>query len=92
MDVEYYADGKIQLLELCIKEQSNVINKCLKELKLDCPFLILAIKRDEQLIIPAGEDRILPNDIIFLLAKTEEMVHLEQLLGIERLEPRGSWF
>jgi trk system potassium uptake protein TrkA len=85
LDVEYYADGKIQLLELRIKEQSNVINKCLKELKLDCPFLILAIKRDEQLIIPAGEDRILPNDIIFLLAKTEEMVHLEQLLGIERL-------
>lgn len=85
LNVEYYAEGKIQLLELQIKEEATVVNKYLKELKFDYSFLIIAIFRDDKLIIPSGCDQILANDIIFLLGKTEEMIHLERLFGIERV-------
>ncbi len=84
LDVEYYADGNIQLLELRIKSEAPVVNMYLRELKFDYSFLILAIKRHDKLIIPCGKDQLLANDLIFLLAKTKEMVHLEKLFGIKR--------
>lgn len=86
LDVEYYAEGKIQLLELRIKENDPVVNKYLRELKFDYSFLIIAILRNGELIIPSGCDQILANDIIFLLAKTAEMIHLEKAFGIERVK------
>jgi trk system potassium uptake protein TrkA len=86
LGVEYYADGNIQLLELRIKSEAPVVNMYLRELKFDYSFLILAIMRHDKLIIPCGKDQILANDLIFLLAKTKEMVHLEKLFGIKRFK------
>lgn len=84
LDVVYYAEGKIQLLELKIPENAPVANKYIRDLKFDAPFLIAAIVRDEKMLIPRGKDLIKPNDIIFVLAKTKEMIHIERFLGKQR--------
>ncbi len=84
LDVVYYAQGMVQMLELKIPPQAPVANKCLKEINYQSPFVIVAIFRDGQMLVPRGDDRILPNDIIFLLGKTKEMVRIEKLLGTER--------
>ena len=36
------------------------------------------------MIIPRGDDKLLANDIIFILAKTKEMIRIERFLGTER--------
>ncbi|MDD2212351.1 MAG: Trk system potassium transporter TrkA, partial [Clostridia bacterium] len=84
LDVVYYAEGKIQLLELKIPEAAPVAHQQVKELKFDYPFLIVAIVRKKRIIIPRGDDVIYPEDIIFVLAKTKEMIEVERLLGTER--------
>jgi len=84
LDIVPYADGKIQLLELRIPPTAPVVYQQMKELKLCYPFLIVAILRDGKMIIPRGNDQILPNDLIFLLVKTNELVRIEKFLGTKR--------
>ena len=84
LDVAYYAEGKIQLLELKIPEEAPVAHQQIKELKFDFPFLIAAIVREEKLIIPRGDDLIYPQDVIFVLAKTVDMIRVERFLGTKR--------
>jgi len=84
LDVAYYGEGKIMLLELKIPENASVARQQIKELKFDFPFLIAAIVREEKLIIPRGDDIIYPEDVIFVLAKTVDMIRVERFLGTKR--------
>jgi trk system potassium uptake protein TrkA len=84
LDVVYFGDGNIQLLELKITDEAVVASKYLKELNIPYPFVIVAIVRDGEMLIPHGDDKLLVNDIIFILAKTKDMMKIERLLGTER--------
>jgi trk system potassium uptake protein TrkA len=84
INVEYYANGKVQLLELVIKEDSPVINKRLNEINFPKPNLIVAILRDERMIIPRGTDYIRPGDFVFIIAETKNMLAVEKVLGKKR--------
>ncbi len=84
INVEYYADGKVQLLEVVIKEDSPVINKRLIEIDFPKPNLIVAILRDEKMIIPRGTDYIRPGDLVFIIAETKNMLAVEKVLGKKR--------
>lgn len=84
IDVEYFANGKIQLLELKIKDDSPILNKHLKDISMPYRFLIVAILRNEEMIIPHGNDQILKDDIIFILATTKDMIGVEKNIGIDR--------
>ncbi|MGI6552941.1 MAG: Trk system potassium transporter TrkA [Clostridia bacterium] len=80
-NVEYYAQGKVQLLELRLSEKAPVAYTKLRNLRLPHPFLIVAILRNEKMIIPRGDDILYPEDLIFVIAKTTEMLDIEKLLG-----------
>lgn len=84
LDVAYYGEGKIQLLELKIPDNAPVAHTQIKDLKNEFPFLIVAIVREEKIIIPRGNDVINPQDIIFVLAKTVDMIQVENFLGNKR--------
>ncbi len=86
INVEYYAGGKVQLLELPLASNAPVIGKPLSDLKFSHPYLIAAILRNGSMLVPRGDDVLLPGDIIFVLAETREMVAIEKLLGKERLK------
>ncbi|MGI6712731.1 MAG: Trk system potassium transporter TrkA [Bacillota bacterium] len=83
-NVEYYADGKVQLLELKVLDKAPIAGKVLKDLDSSHPFLIVAILRESKMIIPRGNDRIMIGDIIFVLAETKEMIDVEKFLGQRR--------
>lgn len=84
INVEYYADGKVQLLELRLTEEAPVVYKKLRDIQMEPPFLIVAILRHEQMIIPRGGDQLLPGDLIFVMAETKQMWSVEKMLGKER--------
>jgi len=84
IDVEYYADRKIQLLELRVSNNAPIIDKQLKDIKIPYQYLIASILRDEKMFIPRGSDVIKENDIIFVLAFTEDMIEIEKYIGKER--------
>ncbi len=83
-NVSYYADGRVQLLELELKYNSPVIGYTLLELEFPYPCVIVAIIRDDAVIIPCGKDRLLSGDRVFILAASKDMVDLESYLGIPR--------
>lgn len=69
-EVSFYADGKIQLLGLRItSSNSPIIDKPLWQLGLR-DFLIVAISRDEDLIIPDGTTEVKLGDYIYVIGRT----------------------
>ncbi|MDR1204188.1 MAG: Trk system potassium transporter TrkA [Peptococcaceae bacterium] len=84
LDVAYYAKGHIQLLELRVNPGHPLIGRDIQDLIYEKPFLIVAIVRQEHVVIPRGTDRILEGDRIFLLAQTEFMPLVEEHLGFKR--------
>lgn len=89
IDVEYYVDGKVQLLELQIPDDSPIINKQLKDINIPYRYVIASILRDNKMIIPRGNDIIQNKDILFILAKTKDMINIEKAIGKERTKIRN---
>ena len=84
VDVNYYAKGKIRLLELLIEQGNPVINYALQALRGPYHFLVAAILRDGNLIIPRGDDKILLGDRFFVIGRTDQMREIEKVLGFSR--------
>ncbi|MBS3969907.1 MAG: Trk system potassium transporter TrkA [Clostridia bacterium] len=86
INVDYYADGKVQMVEIQLTKDSPVAYKRLMDIKFPKPNLIVAILRNEKMIIPRGHDQLKPNDLVFVLAETTNMVAIEKVLGKERVK------
>jgi len=70
-DFAEFADGRVELLGVKIEEDSYVKGKKLRELQEvrsrfpDLKVLIVAISRDDQIIIPHGDETIFVGDILY---------------------------
>ena len=65
--VEDFADGKVRLLEVKIRPDSELINIPLLRLTLPPHILVAGILRQNMMIIPQGEDSLLPQDNVFFV-------------------------
>ena len=90
LNVEFYGDGRVVLLEFRIGETSSVANRQLKDIKTDHSYLIVGIVRDGNMIIPGGEDYIKENDFLFLITTVNKMDEVEQTFGQSRKNTRGN--
>ncbi len=81
LNVEFYADYKIKLLELEVKPASPIANKRLCDLDSSLPYNIVAIVRSHTILVPSGQDVLLPGDHIHLMARAADMKAVESLLG-----------
>lgn len=85
-DVDYYADGRVVLLGLKIEDHYKVANKALKDISFVRPCVVVAILRDDKVIVPNGDTVILPKDEIFMLSATKDMRELEVSIGVKRCD------
>lgn len=97
--MEPLAGGKVQLIDFTIDENHNrFINKTLRDLELPPSLLVVAISRKGNMIIPGGQDIILPGDVIYILGlpdsirklclktnKKEQKIHKVTILGGGRI-------
>ncbi len=67
VDVENFAHGRARLLEYRIKEDSELLNKKLKDCYFNSEVLVVGIVRDEELFIPNGNSEFLLNDKAILM-------------------------
>jgi len=65
--VEDFADGKVRLLEVKIVPESKLVNIPLLKLILPPHILVAGILRQNSMIIPHGEDFLLPQDNVFFV-------------------------
>jgi len=81
MNVDYYAMGKVQMLELEIKKNSSLIGKKIRELDTSVPYNIICIERQQKILVPRGDDVLELGDHINIMARTTEMREVERMLG-----------
>lgn len=81
LNVEYFAHGKVQMLEVRVEEGAAVVGKRLEELEMNHSFLVVALLREETMIVPRGSDSLQAGDNIFVIAATERMIQIEKLMG-----------
>ncbi|MEX1211267.1 MAG: Trk system potassium transporter TrkA [Balneolaceae bacterium] len=83
-DVVSLADGKIQLIGIRIEKDSPVIGFSLSKLARlypEYPFRIVAISRNQRTLIPRGHNHLHPGDQLYLLADTDNLQKLLEILG-----------
>nr|WP_320049044.1 Trk system potassium transporter TrkA [uncultured Desulfuromonas sp.] len=82
-DVAEFVEGKIQFLGYRIDEESPLCGLTLRELgelRGMYQFVVTAISRGEETIIPRGEDHIQSGDSIFLFAHQNDLPAIQYLL------------
>lgn len=72
----YYAFDNLILktFEFVVLDNFKYINKNIKDIKFKSGLLVGAIKRNDKIIIPSGNDLLLKDDILFVLSQNNENI------------------
>ncbi|WP_054692896.1 Trk system potassium transporter TrkA [Syntrophomonas palmitatica] len=81
LNVDFYADGKVQLVELEVGADSPLLGKKIKQLDSSVPYNIVSIHRQHSIMVPGGEDSLEKGDHINVMARSVDMAKVERLLG-----------
>jgi trk system potassium uptake protein TrkA len=90
-DVAQFAEGRVQLLGVRVKEGAPIAGKTLAEIGAELTgyhYVTAAIVRDGHTTIPKGRDRIEAGDQLYMLAPTTEVKSIPPLAGYERFTLR----
>ncbi len=86
-DIIDIADGQIQVMATRIHESSPLAHKTLKAIAQThnaFPFRLVAIARGISTIIPGGDEKLLPQDQVFIMASARDLPKLMALTGDKR--------
>jgi len=81
IDIESFAEGKVEMMELVVSKESYFANKMMKDLHLADCCIVSAIFRKDDVIIPHGGDSIQENDHIVVIGQPSAMKDIRGLLG-----------
>ncbi|SNX54633.1 TrkA family potassium uptake protein [Thermoanaerobacterium sp. RBIITD] len=76
------AEGKISLVRSIIEKNSKAAHKLIKDLKLPDDCVIMSIVRDNKVLLPNGNTKILPGDEVLSVVSDESKEKLEDLFNI----------
>ncbi len=84
INVEYFASGKIQTIELRPSPEFAYFNVPLKDMPLPANSILIAILREHEFIIPGGNDYITDKDLVFALSTTKDIQDLTSFFGLKK--------
>lgn len=73
-------NNEVEAIEFLAKDDKKIVNKCLKDLQLKKNILIAAIIRDNNVIIPRGNDFIKKDDSVIVICKDHFLDDLTDIL------------
>lgn len=73
-------NDNVEALEFHIQQNSKITNISLQELKIRKDVLVACISRNDQVIIPRGQDRILPGDSVIVVTTCSGLTDVEDIL------------
>lgn len=83
IDAEMFAEGKVKMTEFAISPESKLVGKHLQDLRLADCCIVSAVFREDEIIIPHGDDLIMANDHMVVVGKPEAMDTLDSVFGSE---------
>lgn len=75
----HYAHGKVQLRQLVLCASSRFVGQPLRNISLPEGVLVVSIAREKALIIPKGDDQLLPGDKITVIGIPERMTEVQRM-------------
>ncbi len=84
VNVEYFAQGKIQTIEFKPNDGFQYYDVLLKDLPIPERCVLIALLRDEEIIIPSGNDYIRKNDLVFALSRTKDIQDLTTFFNLKK--------
>ena len=98
IDVEVFAEGKVEMIEFIISEENPLLGKPFKDLHLNKYCIVSAILRQNQtapnqdllndVIIPNGNSFLIPDDHVIVICKADEVESVEALFSPEGLNSK----
>ncbi|MDI9393923.1 MAG: Trk system potassium transporter TrkA [Euryarchaeota archaeon] len=85
---EMFAGGKVKVTEFAIRPDNRLVGRQMYDLKLDDCCIVSAIFRENEIIIPHGDDLIKANDHVVVVGKPRGMEDLEKVFG--NIEPHRN--
>ncbi len=89
LEVESFADGRVQVRRLRITEESEILEKPLKDLDLPRGVLVGGVTRGESFHVPTGSDQLQSGDQLYLIGTAEDLDTFERLAGAKVLGRRS---
>lgn len=87
-----FAEGRIQLVGVRVTEDSQLVGARMRDLPARVPDrvpLIVARKRGSEVSIPKGKDSVELGDLIYVVAKTDELGLLAEVMGRRERQARS---
>ncbi|WP_292487252.1 Trk system potassium transporter TrkA [Methanohalobium sp.] len=81
IDAEFFAEGKVEMIEFVAKDNTEIVGKQIKNLQLSESCIISALFRGGEVIIPHGDDAINSGDHVVIIGKTDEMKSIRGVFG-----------
>jgi len=80
-------DGELIVLGIKIRDNARIAGQSLRQISSENHYYhVSAIKRNQETIIPRGDDRVRPNDIVYFTTTREHIEGLRQLCGKTKTE------
>ena len=74
--------GETEVSEIDVSESSGVANKVIEDLELPANVVIGALIREDEIIIPKKNDKILPHDHLIVLSPRSKAREMEEILSV----------
>ncbi len=84
VDVGKFANGRIKFIGINLDKEARLAGSRLHEIPaiLGKPSpLIAAVIRDEELIIPSGDDRLMPGDLVYFISEEDKIMDTLAIFG-----------
>lgn len=90
-EVAEFGNGKVVFISFVIGKNANIIEKSLKELRQEnseTEFIVAAITRKQNTVIPTGDDVIRRGDTVSFVCKSVDLEKIHNLLGLKLKEAK----
>lgn len=84
VEVEDLADGRLKLVGLRMDGHSSLAGQRLAEVSVktgDSNFLVAAIVRNEKMIVPRGDSRLMADDLVYFISEKAKLANSLRLFG-----------
>ena len=92
IDIDTFANGRIELLRFQLEEQHRLCNNKIKDLHMlsRCEVLICIVERGNEVLIPSGEVELKAGDMISVVASPVNASRFFKTIGIETNQVKNT--
>ena len=92
IDIDTFANGRIELLRFQLEEQNPLCNNKIKDLHMlsRCEVLICIVERGKEVLIPSGEVELKAGDMISVVASPVNASRFFKTIGIETNQEKNT--